>query len=159
LFTRKSLETLIEPFLQELDLKLYDMDLPRGNQGTLILYIYRGTPATSKIGLDECAQLSRKILNDIDVNSTIDAVFNLEISTPGINRKLRTLENLIEADGERVKVKIRGSEGVAKKVVIGVLQVVDAVQQKFIVNDELTEASVGFSFSEISEARVDFQFG
>ena len=81
----------------------------------------------------------------------------LEVSSPGVNRRLRLPQHFPGAVGERVRVKFR-SEGNVYRVVTGVLFAVDG--DVLFVNDEQSKQKepIRVSLSDIKEARVDFKF-
>ena len=56
--------------------------------------------------LDDCSAVSRQISAVLDVEDIIDAAYQLEVSSPGIDRPLFTPEHFRRYVGELVKVKM-----------------------------------------------------
>jgi ribosome maturation factor RimP len=80
----------------------------------------------------------------------------LEVSSPGINRKLRLPDHFSGAVGERVKVKFRSGEAGSTVVVNGVIR--EASLESIRLQPEGKEESVQIPLDQIKEARVDFKF-
>ena len=60
----------------------------------------------SGVNIDNCAFVSRITSDAIKVNKLITGDFNLEVSSPGINRPLFKLEDYLSFVGENVKIKL-----------------------------------------------------
>jgi len=57
------------------------------------------------ISLDDCSRVSEQLSAVLDVEDPVEVPYTLEISSPGINRKLFTAEQIMNAVGDNVKVK------------------------------------------------------
>ena len=57
------------------------------------------------ISLDDCSRVSQQLSAVLDVEDPVEVPYTLEISSPGIDRKLFTLEQLKRSIGSKVKVK------------------------------------------------------
>ena len=57
------------------------------------------------ITLDDCSRVSQQLSAVLDVEDPVQVPYTLEISSPGINRKLFSAEQMKEAVGSKVKVK------------------------------------------------------
>ena len=60
------------------------------------------------IGLDDCERVSHQVSALLDVEDPIPGQYVLEVSSPGLNRTLRTREHFERYLGSRVKVKMKG---------------------------------------------------
>ena len=67
---------------------------------------------TSKegISLDKCAEVSRILSPIFDVEHPLEGEYTLEVSSPGIERKLLKPEHFISSIGEKVKIKLKDKE-------------------------------------------------
>jgi len=67
---------------------------------------------TSKegISLDKCAEISRILSPIFDVEPPMDGEYLLEVSSPGIERKLTKPEHFVASLGEIIKVKLQDKE-------------------------------------------------
>lgn len=57
------------------------------------------------ITLDDCSRVSQQLSAVLDVEDPVQVPYTLEISSPGINRKLFSAEQMKDAVGSKVKVK------------------------------------------------------
>ena len=57
------------------------------------------------ISLDDCSRVSQQLSAVLDVEDPISVPYTLEISSPGINRKLFTIDQMRSVIGDKVKVK------------------------------------------------------
>jgi ribosome maturation factor RimP len=65
-----------------------------------------------KIGFEDCEKLSRELSAILDVEDPIVDKYNLEVSSPGVERPLRTAEHFRRFIGQEAKVSLRaGLEG------------------------------------------------
>lgn len=62
------------------------------------------------VTLDLCAEISNELSVFFDVNPPIHGAYFLEVSSPGIERKLENSAHFMSAIGERVKFKVHGGE-------------------------------------------------
>ena len=62
------------------------------------------------VKLDLCADISHELSVFFDVNPPMHGAYFLEVSSPGIERKLENPSHFMSAIGERVKFKINGGE-------------------------------------------------
>lgn len=174
-----SLWSTIEGIAREEGVELFDIELPLDTRrgGTLRVFITRpaGAGETSVkrlepkvdeaegvdvqrggISFEDCVRVSKRILDLDEQQEVIPGNCNLEVSSPGINRKLRLPAHFSGAVGERVRVKFRSTETGATVVLTGIVREAssDAVQ---VMGEGKSEVA-SILFSEIKEARVDFNF-
>ena len=89
---------LVEPILAEAAIDLYDLAL---EGGVLRILVDR----EGGVGIDEIAPVARSISRALDEHDPIDGNYTLEVSTPGLERPLRTPAHFRRALGADVKVK------------------------------------------------------
>ena len=113
----QKIEESIENHLKELQLELSDIEyIQEGGYNYLRVYVEKKEGNTN---LDDCVELSQKI--DGIVDELIKDKFFLEVSTPGIERKLKKAKDFIRFLGENIKVYSKNQiEG--KKVFEGKLK-------------------------------------
>lgn len=165
----KSLWNMIGSVTLEEGVELFDLDMPSegGQGGVLRVYITRtrpshqgseDTPTTHRTGVtfEDCVKVSKKLLDIDEREGIIPENCTLEVSSPGVNRRLRRPEHFVGAIGERVRVKFRDSTTQATQVVLGELQSVsDGVG---VIESEGKKERVAFNILDVKEARVDFKF-
>jgi ribosome maturation factor RimP len=65
-----------------------------------------------RMGIEDCERLSREVSVVLDVAETIPQAYHLEVSSPGLDRPLRTPAHFRRFVGERVKVRlVNGLDG------------------------------------------------
>jgi len=75
------------------------------DEGVKILRVFIDSP--QGITADDCAQVSRQINAVLDVSGLISDQYSLEVSSPGINRRLFTIGQAKDFIGSCVKVRLR----------------------------------------------------
>ena len=97
-----SLEESIKLAVESLGAKLYDIVSAKEHDRNIFRVLVT-TP--NGISLDKCAEISRMISPILDVDEPMGGEYILEVSSPGIERKLRKKEHFISSVGEKVKIK------------------------------------------------------
>jgi ribosome maturation factor RimP len=103
-----SLEKDIQSFVKSVDMELYEITTVSEFDET----IYRISVVSSEIedgkrkpvSLDTCAKLSRLVSPLLDVTPPVSGDYRMEVSSPGIERKLKTIKNFELSVGEKVKL-------------------------------------------------------
>ncbi|MBA2279943.1 MAG: ribosome maturation factor RimP [Actinomycetota bacterium] len=96
---------IIAPAVEELELALYDIVYAGG-----VLTILVTSP--DGVGIGQIAPLTRAINRLLDEDDPIDGGYTLEVSSPGLERVLRTPAHYVDAIGSTVAVKtVPGTEG------------------------------------------------
>jgi ribosome maturation factor RimP len=102
--TSDQLFELLEPAVEALGYELADMELNVGHgRGLIRLFIDREDGIT----LDDCEKVSRQVSAVLDVEDPIAGDYNLEVSSPGADRKLVKPEHFDRFAGSMVKVRLK----------------------------------------------------
>ena len=102
--TRDELTTLLEPSVERLGYELADLEVSlSGGSGVIRAFIDH----PDGIGLGDCEKVSQAISALLDVEDPIPGHYALEVSSPGLNRKLTKNEHFQRFTGETVKVQMR----------------------------------------------------
>ena len=102
--TADDLEKLIEPSIERLGYELSDLEVKLGGKsGVIRLFIDH----PDGIGTTDCEKISEAVGALLDVEDPIPDHYDLEVSSPGWNRKLRKVEHFQRFAGEIVKVEMR----------------------------------------------------
>lgn len=141
-----NLEESIEIAVQGCGAEVYDLVTLKEND----LNIFR-VYVTSKdgINLDKCAEISRMISPIFDIEEPMNGKYNLEVSSPGIERKLKKPQHYKASIGEKVKLK-----DFNKDIIKGELLFADDNEVK--IKTEHGEEIV--SYDEISTASTYFDW-
>jgi ribosome maturation factor RimP len=93
---------MIEPVLEADGIELVEVEyLLLGGSWTLRLYIDNPGGVT----IDDCAMFSRQISALLDMKNPIDHRYNLEVSSPGINRVIRKLNDFERFSGRKARIR------------------------------------------------------
>lgn len=98
------LTALLEPTVRGLGYELLGIERGRGG-GSQLLRLY--IDHEDGISVDDCERVSRQVSDVLDVESAVRGEYTLEVSSPGIERPLFTLEQHRRFVGERVAVRLR----------------------------------------------------
>jgi ribosome maturation factor RimP len=99
----EKIEALVARVAQEEMVEVFDLDVVREGPRTLIrIFLDR----EGGIRLGECESFSRKIGAALDVDDPMPGPYVLEVSSPGINRKLTKPAHFAASAGKRVKVSL-----------------------------------------------------
>jgi len=144
------------PILESLGMELVDIEFARaGRDGVLRLFIDK----EGGITLDDCADVSRELSAILDVEDVIPGHYSLEVSSPGLDRPLKTLADYERFAGRLVKVRtfeaLPDDGGTKRKVFIGRLEgLVDGN-----VAVKLTEGqSASIPLDKVAKANLEFEF-
>ena len=103
--TGDELGELLAPTLEGLGYELTDLELKLGGpDGVVRLFIDK---PGGGIGLEDCETVSRQVSALLDVENTIPGHYVLEVSSPGLDRKLIKPEHFKKAMGEDVRIRLR----------------------------------------------------
>lgn len=143
----KELEKIIEPVVNKLGYELYDVEyLKEGQDWYLRLYIDN----ENGIDLDDCEKVSNAVGEELDRVDPIEVAYLLEVSSCGLERRLRELKHFKAAINQNVEIKLYKAIN-KNKVFSGILkEVTDA--EITICTEEGTNESI--SFDNISNAKI-----
>ena len=102
--TGDELAKLLEPTVERLGYELVDLEVRLGGKGGLVR-VFIDKP--DGIDLDDCEAVSRAVSALLDVEDPVPGNYNLEVSSPGLDRKLTKVEHFQRFEGETVKVQMR----------------------------------------------------
>ena len=95
---------MLEPTVERLGYELADLEVRLGGKGGLVR-IFIDKP--DGIGLDDCEKVSRAVSAILDVEDPVPGNYDLEVSSPGLDRKLTKVGHFQRVIGETVKVQMR----------------------------------------------------
>ena len=155
----EQIQTLIQPLLEDLGCELVDLEYRRERGGwTLRFYLDK----EGGITLDDCAAASREISTLLDVEDLIPTAYNLEVSSPGIERPLKKQSDFERFAGRRVKIKTLEALSVdglprPRKTLTGTL--VGWRDQRVVVQlDEPAGQQLGIPLEQVEQANLQMDF-
>ena len=142
------LNELIEPVVDSLGFEFVGLEYLSGaSPSVLRIYIDQ----EQGINVDDCATVSRQVSAVLDVEDPISGEYNLEVSSPGLNRPLFKMAHYQQVTGERIKVQSRYPIAGRRKFT-GTLLSTDEKQITLQVDNE----QVTLSLAEIDKGKLIF---
>lgn len=143
---RSDIEDTIKKTVKSFGAELYDIEVT-SDAGDTILRIM--ITKEGGVNLDLCADISRDLSLYLDVNPPMVEAYRLEVSSPGIERKLIKHIHYEHAVGEKAKIKIIG-EG----QVVGLIKSADSNSVVL----EIDGIDRKIEYIEINKARTFFEW-
>ncbi|WP_457679317.1 ribosome maturation factor RimP [Thermovibrio sp.] len=141
---------LLQPILEEGGFELVDVEFVREPVGW-VLRIYADRPQGG-ITISDCQWISERIGTVLDVEDLIPHAYNLEVSSPGLDRPLKSQKDFERHKGIVVKIKTtepldnqRNFKG----------EVISTSEKGVKVHDVSRNAEVEIPYEKIKSARVD----
>jgi ribosome maturation factor RimP len=100
----KELHELLEPTVERLGYELTDLEVRLSGKGGVIR-VFVDHP--DGIGIEDCEKVSEAVSAILDVEDPVPDKYDLEVSSPGWNRKLTKVIHFQRFEGEIVKVEMR----------------------------------------------------
>jgi ribosome maturation factor RimP len=111
---------LAEPYVRDAGFDLIEVQYGREPSGFVVrLFIDApadagagSMPVVAKVGLDDCERVSRDVSAALDVADVVPHAYQLEVSSPGLDRPLRRERDFARFVGESARIRlIDGVEG------------------------------------------------
>lgn len=136
-----SLSALISPEIAVMGFEILDMEYSRG-----VLKLTIDKPAG--VSLDDCVAVTRRVGLLLDTRDPIEGSYRLEVSSPGLTRRLKTEKDFEHFTGRMVKIQTKDNsyKGTIKGLAgDAVLLVVDG-------------SEISLQMKDIVKANLDFDF-
>ena len=144
---RKKLDDVLVLVNQKINVDGFDCLEVEWEARDRILRLYIGK-AGDTIKLSDCVAVNNLLKECVGLDDAIEGSYNLEVSSPGLNRPLRLIKSYRDAVGEIVKLNLR--EGGLKKAIVG--RLVDVTESEIVL--ETKEGRRAVSFDSVFKAQV-----
>ena len=142
------LETPLRSLLADLGLDLYDLELTKG---TLNVVVTR----SGGVDLESLTRANRAVSEWLDEHDPIAGRFTLDVSSPGLERKLRTTAHFATTVGEVVTLReLRDAEPTRR-----LEGIVVAVEDDTVTLDDAEHGRLSVPVARIERARTVFKWG
>lgn len=139
---------LVSPLLADLGLDVYDIEHQGGTLRILI-------DAEGGVGMDALTTATRLVSRALDDADAVTGSYTLEVSSPGLERPLRTPAHFAAAVGRDISVKtVSGYQG--ERRLTGRLVAAEAEDFTLLADDG---AEVSVPYEAVSRARTVFDWG
>jgi len=146
---------LVEPIASDLDLDLYDVE-QRG--GTMRVTLDTRPGSDGSVDLDQLALATRLISRELDHQDPIPGRYTLEVTSPGVERTLRTPAHFQREIGKTITVRLADVTAEQRRIE-GVLVSADETTAtlRVVEGADITERVV--ELASIDRARTVFEWG
>ncbi|RRQ24102.1 ribosome maturation factor RimP [Guyparkeria sp. SCN-R1] len=145
-----AIEDMLKPVVEDLGFEWVGGEFRGGPSGLLRVYIDHPDGMT----LEHCADVSRALAGELDVEDPFPGAYRLEVSSPGVERPMFRTEDFARFVGHRVRLRLYKPVAQQKKFE-GVIQGVDGEDITVLV-DEVGE--LVFRFEEAEKAHLVYEF-
>jgi len=142
-----NLEQRIEIAIKSCGVELYDIIKLKENDTNIYRVIITNK---NGINVDKCNEVAKIISPILDLDTPFKDEYNLEVSSPGIERKLKKLKHFVNSVGENVKIKTNTLE-IYKGKLIEVngkkIKILDEIEKEYEIDfDDILDASTYFNW-------------
>jgi len=137
------IDSVVEPVVAGMGFELVDAQASNGGR---LLRLFIDKPGG--VGLEDCAAVSRQLTRVLEVEG-IDYE-RLEVSSPGLDRRLRKAGDFARFSGHKAEVRMRTPDATGRRRFVGVLRGADAG----LVNMELEGQTVRLALEDVDRAKL-----
>ncbi|HWF17118.1 MAG TPA: ribosome maturation factor RimP [Acidimicrobiales bacterium] len=140
----------LSPVVEARGLELIDVEV-KGAQLTVFVDREGG------VGLDELAEATRDVSAELDRIDPLPGRYTLTVSSPGLERRLRTPAHFARAVGQKVTVRVDAGTADVRRLT-GTLEDADEAGCT-LTGPEVPDGEVRISYDQIERARTVFEWG
>jgi len=144
----ESIKEQLNDLVQAEGLRLLATEVVGGAPKAILRLIVDGEDG---VNLDQCALISRQASALLDVEDHTQQAYNLEVSSPGLDRKLFSVDDYTRYAGKQVTIRMKPSYR-EKRSVVGELV---GIEGDFLKINLESGESVELPFGEIFETRLE----
>jgi ribosome maturation factor RimP len=165
---RGALMRVTEPIVRAHGGEVVDVEFRREPPGWILRLYVEKHGATEKqlsvrdaaVDLALCAGISRDLSTALDVADLIPHAYHLEVSSPGVERRLRSEGDFVRFAGQKAKFRLRDpapspQSGARERVVVGTIGAIANSTVTVVDGQRAREIPL----SSIESARLVFEFG
>ena len=98
------LTQLVVPVVEGFGCELVELQFRREAPGWVLRLVIDNE---NGIGIDDCSRISREVAHLLEVEDPIEQSYNLEVSSPGLDRALKRERDFLRCKGKKAKVVVR----------------------------------------------------
>lgn len=107
---------IVAPIAEKNGCKIYDIEFKKEGGDYFLRVFIDAADERKSASLDECEAISRELSEALDKNDPIDRAYMLEVSTPGIDRHLKTEEHFKSFIGSKVDIGLYKAINGSKRI-------------------------------------------
>jgi ribosome maturation factor RimP len=147
---KERVKAIALPLLKEQGLELLELQYRREQHGWILRLII---DRPSGVSLDDCVAVSRELSQILDVEDFVDQAYNLEVSSPGLDRPLKSMADFHRFKGRMAKV-ITSEPLAGEHVFIG--RIKETEGESIVL--EVGRREVIIPFPQVARARLEVEF-
>jgi len=143
-------EKMFTPVVESMGFELVGVEFSSSDHhGHMRVYIDK----EGGINLEDCTEVSHQLSAILDVEDPVQVAFDLEVSSPGLNRPLFKVADFAKFVGEKVKIKLAIPQN-NRRNFKGVITAVEGDVIELDIDDERFK----LSFNSVAKANLVFNF-
>jgi ribosome maturation factor RimP len=150
-----SIVEAIAPVVNALDLDLYDIEVAGAGKARVVRVLIDRDGGIDLEAIAAATEAISPVLDSPPVDTMLTGPYSLEVSSPGLERPLRTPAHFARANGDTVSVKFRVGDAPARRV-RGVVHDADETGFDLDLDDGSTEH---LDYDDVVQARTVFEWG
>jgi len=148
------IRAIAEPIAAERGLEVLDVELSASGSRRLLRVFLDTADGSGLVSIDDCAAVSRRLGDALDAHEAVPGNYMLEVSSPGLNRLLKTPAHFARVIGQKVRVRT-DMAGEGRRTRIG--RLVEADEGHIVIEEE-TGALARIELGDIDRANLEFEF-
>lgn len=141
------IHAVVDPIVEDLKLELVDLVYGGGRLKVTIDH-------PDGLGTELLTQATRMISHELDLSDPVNGTYTLEVTSPGVERELRTVAHYQRSVGEKVALKLKPNDDNLRRLK-GDLAAVTDTEITVVVDDE----SHTITYDRIAKAKTVFDWG
>ena len=127
----EKVQAFAQSMLPGMDLELIEVQYRQEGEGWVLRLFIDGPEG---VGVDHCAKVSREVSDFLDVEDLIPQAYQLEVSSPGLERQLHDTADFERYAGKKARIKVRHPID-GQKVFIGLIGKADEEAVELLLED------------------------
>jgi len=145
----------LAPAVSDLGLDLYDVELTGSGRARILRVLVDRDGGIDLDGIAAATEAVSPLLDTAPLDTLIAGPYALEVSSPGLERPLRTPTHFRRATGETVSVKIRAADDRPARRVRGLIAEAGDAGFDLLLDDGTTER---IAYDDVAQARTVFEW-
>ena len=130
-YVTEKVQAFAQSLLPGMDLELVEVQYRQEGEGWVLRLFIDGPDG---VGVDHCARVSRELSDFLDVEDLISHAYQLEVSSPGLERRLHDTDDFKRYAGKKARIKVRYPID-GQKVLIGLIGEADEESVELLLED------------------------
>lgn len=153
--TGSKIRAIAEPIAAERGIEVLDVEVAESGSSRLVRILLDTVDGSGLVSIDDCTAVSRRLGDALDVHEAVEGQYMLEVSSPGLNRPLKTPVHFARVVGQKVRVRT-GTPEQGRRTWLG--RLIEADENSIAVQVDEGQEPVRIAFAEIDKANLEYEF-